>query len=55
MDDRLQLFTVWSQRYLKWPTQLIRVTEHVNGLNSVSFSDIEIKLSVIVAESDFFF
>lgn len=37
----------------RWPSQVIDISQHINGSNSVSFSEIALKCEVVVVESHF--
>lgn len=52
MDENPQLITVWSQTNSRCLPQLINISKHKNGDNSVGFANIELKFDA-VAENVF--
>lgn len=52
MDVHVQLITFWSQANSRWQPQMADIGKHRNGNNSVNFTNIALRLGVIVVEND---
>lgn len=51
LDVPLELINFLIRCGSRWPTQLIKASQHKNGFNSVSFANKELELDVVVADS----
>lgn len=50
MDLYPQLINFWSLSDLRWPSQLMKLGKHKKGNNTVTFTNMELMLGVVVAE-----
>lgn len=51
LSGHLRLITFCSQSHSKWPLQLRNVSNQKNDYNSFGFTDIKLRLGVVVGES----